>query len=1021
MDLIKIQGMYKFFAVGLFLFVVSCSYNPFDPHLPRYTVTLTSGGNGNVLLSSEWSKIPAGGKVTLIATPDSGYIFIGFYGDAASTENPFDLVVRANLTITARFAKIPNSAMAPIPSSGKTFVMGSESPASESNERKAHKVSFTYNYFMAKYEVTQGEFKSLMGKNPSVDNALQGTFGVGDSFPVNYVSWYDAALFCNAKSKKEGLDTVYSYTAICGANQNCPYVLENLQTHFDRMGYRLPTEAEWEFAARAGTTSDYAWGNNGEQDAVISEFAWYAQNSGAKSHPVGKLAPNPFGIWDMAGNVSEFVNDWLGPYGETQQVNPIGPTGLAPEIYEATFQRPVRGGCFELGDSYLRPSSRSEPYPMPAMVVSRHVGFRIAMGVFFPDSVWHQSTDVPDSLGIAISCAKSDLISFAATSHIKIVFVKDDGRRRRLCYIDFTQPSLAVRELRDTMPAYGPSISPNGSYVAYSSQGIGFNGPSMVTIRALSDSSQKKLQTQASPAYLPNWWTDTISPDTFVVYTTAASMNNLPVWKTEKTMMRRVSGLSFTSIQTVLADTGSFPAGMSKNAEYLASGYPNAYLYDRKFNDLIRFFVPPFSGRDDTAQVCNVSISPGQNRPDELLFLDFGYSKTSTVVGKPYGFHSILFRQNSVMQGSGRVFQWYEVPTGFSEWDDVRWSNHPDFAIAIARNSDGANASVVCINLKDSTYLKIAEGEGLSAPYLWADPADISEAPDPYHSFAQYDVIVRVYSQTVLTEKLKLFWVQHADLTLGIVGSSPTLYGVDPHAMPSFHGVNMATLMGEHLLSKIVTLNYLLPQAPRLKAVIMGLDPGFLDTDYHPDSPFLNGLSQSEGYQFDQKNNFWRNGLPTGISKKIVSFSSSEWQDFDSAGFEKQQVAGAWGAPLIDKTDYSFADTFVQVNLANIKFLADTLASLNKHLVVVEYPENPAYKTTNSAGRYGPSWTTYAKIVDYLHSIETMNPYFHFYDANNYGNHDYSDADALDANHLGYAGAQKLSHRLDSLLSLYVK
>jgi formylglycine-generating enzyme required for sulfatase activity len=1007
--------------IGMTLF--SCSFNPFDPHKTFCNLSIQVEGNGTAALDPPRTRVYAGTGVTVTARPDSGFVFVGFFGDVRSTTNPLELSVSRDLAIVVRFAHKPAADMAGIPSAGRTFIMGSSSAASQGDERPPHQVRFTYNYFIDKCEITQGLYKSLMGTNPSVVKATQGTFGVGDSVPVYYVSWYDAALFCNSRSKKDGYDTVYSYSAACRPGQDCPYVLQDLAVHYDRLGYRLPTEAEWEFAARAGSTTEYFWGDAETGQATASSYAWYTQNSGGRLHPVGRTSANAFGLFDMAGNVSEFVDDWLGAYSDSLAINPIGPANRTFAQFEATGSRPVRGGCFELGASYLRSSNRSEPYPMPAFTASRHVGFRTVLGVFFADSIFRTDNAVADSLHITLQCAKSDLISAMATGRVKIAFVKQENDARRLCYIDFTEPTPLVRELRDSIPANGPTISPNGSWVAASSKGIGYGVPSQLTVRRLNDSLVACIRTSAGAgAYLPTWWTDTVSPDTFIVYTTGATMNNSPVWKTEKTLMRKFSAFSFPSNPVVLSDTGSFSGGMSKNGEFCASGYPNAFLYDRKWNDLWRYFLPPFSGRDDTAQVCNVSLTPGIARPDEILLLDFGYGRTSTIVGKPYGFHSVLFRCNSLTQQPAHVSRWYEAPKGFTEWDDVRWSNHPDFAVAVAKSEgSGSASSIFIINLRDSTYLKVASGDGLGEPCLWIDPGALSEQPDPYAGFAKYDVAVRVPGQVYLTEKLKLFWTRYTNIDVGVFGSSPTYCGVDPSAMTSFRAINMATLMGELLTSEVLTMDYFLVHVPHLKAVVMGLDPGFLNSDFYPAAPFLNGLYESEGFQFDKAYDFWRSGVPAPVAQKISAFNSSSWPDFDSTGFPLARVVGGWGAPVIDKADFPFSDTFIQANLASIETTADTLAARGIHCFVVEYPENPAYKTTVSVGRYGPSHATYDTIGMWLRALERKNPYFHFYDANNNGDHDYSDAEALDANHLGYLGARKLSRRLDSLLSVYVK
>jgi hypothetical protein len=741
---------------------------------------------------------------------------------------------------------------------------------------------------------------------------------------------------------------------------------------------------------------------------------------------VGKTRPNPFGLYDMAGNVSEFVGDWLGTYGDSLVVNPIGPANLTLEQFEASWYRPVRGGCYSLGTSFLRSAGRSEPYPAPAFTAGPHTGFRTVLGVFFPDTAAHTSVHTSDTLGVTVTCAKSDLISLIGTSRVKIAFVKEDNARRRLCYIDFTAPDIGVRVIADSVPPYGPALSPNGASVAYGSRSIGFSSPSQTTVRRLTGADPSCVRTPpGNAAYLPSWWVDPATLDTCIVYAEGASMDNAPAWVSERTMRQRMSGLVFAGPAEAINADGSYHGGISKNGLFLATGYPNAYFYDIRLDDRTRYFLPPYSGRDDTAQVCNVSITPGVARPDEIMFLDFGYpSKPSTVVGKPYRFHSIIFICNSCVGCNTHVRRWYEVPSGFDEWDCVKWSNHPDFAAAAAKPSgSGSGSSLFIVNLKDSSYLRVASGDGLCDPYCWIDPAEVAELPDPYADFAQYDVPMEVNygDQIQITKKLKLFWKRRGAFNVGVFGSSPAYFGVDPSYMPSFSAVNMAVFMGEMLLSEVLSMQYALAHEPNLKAVVLGLDPGFLNANSNWADPFLNGLYDSQGYRFDKSNGFWKAGIPPQVATKMAGFGPASWDGFDSAGYTLGRSAGSWGQPIIDKGDYAISDTFVQTNLRHVAALADTFKAHNIQVLMVQYPENPAYKTTTSIARYGPSRETFGQLVLWLDSLSQANPFFHFYDANNGGNHDYADSEALDANHLDYLGARKLSARLDSLLKVYVK
>ena len=162
--------------------------------------------------------------------------------------------------------------------------------------------------------VTQSQYVALMGGAPDwSDNC--------DICPKEGVTWFDAALYCNARSKMAGLDTVYTYTRINNASPET--LLEDLAIDFTKKGYRLPTEAEWEYAARGGTTTAYYWGD--ESDSIIVGKYALPIRWGWEPGPVATKRPNAYGLYDMIGNVLQWTNDWYGVYPATPQTNPTGP------------------------------------------------------------------------------------------------------------------------------------------------------------------------------------------------------------------------------------------------------------------------------------------------------------------------------------------------------------------------------------------------------------------------------------------------------------------------------------------------------------------------------------------------------------------------------------------------------------------------------------------------------------------------------------------------------------------------
>ncbi|GJQ31424.1 MAG: hypothetical protein HBSAPP04_02630 [Ignavibacteriaceae bacterium] len=217
---------------------------------------------------------------------------------------------------------------------GGTFLMGAtpeQGEEAEDAERPVHRVTLS-SYLIGKYPVTQALWESITGSNPSKFK--------GPNRPVEQVSWFEAVEFCNKLSEKEGLQIAYSGSG------------DNIICDFNANGYRLPTEVEWEYAAREGNQSrGYKYSGSNDLDAV----GWYDDNSGGETKEVGKKQPNELGIHDMSGNVWEWCWDWYGDYSSSSQTDSRGPNSGS--------RRVVRGGGWYNGAGYCRVARRGRFNP----------------------------------------------------------------------------------------------------------------------------------------------------------------------------------------------------------------------------------------------------------------------------------------------------------------------------------------------------------------------------------------------------------------------------------------------------------------------------------------------------------------------------------------------------------------------------------------------------------------------------------------------------------------------------------
>ena len=255
----------------------------------------------------------------------------------ACEDNQMDVFLKPTI-LSRQYPKITNSiGMEFVYIPPGSFMMGSPPDEPErGNDEKQHRVILTNGFYMQSTEVTQGQWKKVMGTNPSYFKKC------GVNCPVEQVSWNDVQTFIHELNRQEGRST-----------------------------YRMPTEAEWEYAARAGSTTAFANGRISEtaygHDSNLNLVGWNYHNANKKTHPVAQKQPNAWGLYDMHGNVWEWCQDWYGDYPAGPVTDPAGPPRSSGRV--------TRGGCLE--DFAGSCSSANRNWVAPG-IRGYGLGFRLA-------------------------------------------------------------------------------------------------------------------------------------------------------------------------------------------------------------------------------------------------------------------------------------------------------------------------------------------------------------------------------------------------------------------------------------------------------------------------------------------------------------------------------------------------------------------------------------------------------------------------------------------------------------------
>ena len=875
------------------------------------------------------------------------------------------------------------SGMLRIKATGAMAVLGTNSENARANERPSMRVEFDYDFSLGEHEVICGEFDALMKSATGLAlNCDQ------DDLPATNVTFFDAALFANERSKAEGFDTAYTYTsASFDAEKHCTN-LEGFAYRPEANAYRLPTEAEWVLAA-----SQY-WN---------LQNAWTAENSGYKLHQMCSRSDSLTNICDMAGNAMEWVNDWLGKFVDTTLSNYVG----APDG-GALGQRIVKGGSYRNAAETVNLFSRGDVYTVTSSTRADYVGFRLAFGNI-PDAVWLGNDGRANTSRIVPLANSSTIHSLVGTYKAKIAFRNDLSGN--LAYIDYSSGIISVVEIGDSIDVYHPEISPDGKKVAFCTGLEGVSGKSELYVRDLNAEGSNMVKLKVESAAIPRWRV-LENGDTVIVYVTNAGNNKEEsAFKSASTWQVKFSNGKFGTPQKLF--DGAYHGGISEDNSLAVTGARilrarianSGSTLTGKARDTVWY-----KDGENAEQACNVSLAKDGSK--RTLFLDFGGKTGQAFVGKSYVTHERLL----IADSTGKLLQSVAAPAGYT-FDHSEWaSGASDKVVATLNNSNGLHQKIVLIDLTDSSLTELVSGDELWHPTLW-----VSE-----NSFVNDSVLLNldsagfyfeshsenvVQSSSVETAmKLQMFWRDYHSLECFLLGSSMIMDAVNDSLITTYKSLNMGITLADIYMFRYLLQNYIFPYADNVKAVVLELSPGLL---FRSEGFYLDSVRHySPGLIYDEHH-------LNAENKDAIAALSLEYT-YPRNFFSQDYMENTFLMPSVSWGDtYIFSDvswmTFDNYDLNHSMEVFDSLKvemdRRNIKLVLAVTPRNPAYAETEGFGVFGPSREVARAVINRF-----VEKGYVVFDENKDGKHDYTPKMAYNNTHLSYIGAEQFTSRLDSLL-----
>ena len=906
--------------------------------------------------------------------------------------------------------------------SGGSVTLGTNEKKFKESERPAMKVVLDYEFFLGIHEVTCGEYATVAKK------AKLKTFGKckNDSIPLTDISYYDAILYANAKSKLDGYDTAYTYgKPTYDTEGHCTY-LEGFAFHPDVKAFRLPTEAEWVYAATRAWNVKKSRNNS---------------NSGYRLHAACSKGPDSTGFCDMAGNAMEWANDWMGAFRDTTVTNYVG----APDGGEMG-ERIVKGGCYSSSETELNPYSRGDVYTVTSSTRAEYVGFRLAFGSI-PDALW-MGDDGETQTSVVTSLASQETVKGLTGSYnVKLTFRNDVTGN--IAYIDYLNGSLSVKEITKGIDAYHPEISPNGSWVAFCTGMEGVSGKSTIYVQSLDEDSTIRVKLGSNGAAIPRWRA-LDNGDTVIVYVSDAGNNkDDATFKSTSTWQVKFSNGKFGKPKKLF--DGAYHGGISEDEKLAVSG--------------ARLLRARVSGKDKVwyngEQACNASLA--QDGTKRTAFLDFGGKTGREFAGSNYATHQRIL----IADGNGKLLQTIEAPGGYT-FDHTEWATNGERSIVVATltNVNGAHTKIVLVDPDGNGVTELAEGEELWHPNLWvkkktvkphsSSSADKSTSSDTKSSSSSGDSATSTggddngssSSETEIPPeeefelnldsagmyyntsgahakadqwryKMEFLWNYKDTANIVIIGSSRTYYGVNPLLFKDpFYAINLAVATNPQGGSYLLLTNYVLPHISKLKIVITSID---IDLWYFTGNGiFGNAYKSYPGYVYDKNHDYWKNNYPAGLAE--ATFDSpgvvtTRNNLRPTRGFYAASPQG-WGEPSLSG-DSTWMDKNHDEYYHNFDILVKMIKKCQDKgviLIGVITPQNPLYTETDAFASHGIRRSEAPDLIEEIKNLSNTYPNFILMDEYKMGYHDYTDEMALDTDHLAAKGAEQLTKRVLALI-----